>query len=348
MVRPALGSGACGFDEAGRGMTNLTVRELKQAEWDRWDDWLALQPWGSPFSAAWWLDANCRAFGGHPLLLGVFDGEQLVGGVALRITDVGPVHVVRPSMLYNPIVIAVGSAQSRQKVLATLLEDMARRRLVVPSLACTTDMVDLRQAVWHHWNLMASWTVVITLKTWTLDDVSPAELNKMRKAQRAEVTAHVEPPDADVLYNLMKASMTRQGQETPLGREQLRILIEATGAHGMQTVVRGVDGVPLSAGFVMAHGTRIAYHIWSGTSPIGLTKGAAVAMYVGRLEQLQARGYEYLDCCGASLPGLSDFKLSFGGTLTTRLAISREPLWYKAARLVHVCLLWFKRVLRRH
>ena len=329
-------------------MTNLTVRELKQAEWDRWDDWLALQPWGSPFSAAWWLDANCRAFGGHPLLLGVFDGEQLVGGVALRITDVGPVHVVRPSMLYNPIVIAVGSAQSRQKVLATLLEDMARRRLVVPSLACTTDMVDLRQAVWHHWNLMASWTVVTALRTWTLDDVSRGELTKMRKAQRAEVTARVEPPDADVLYDFVQESMSRRGIEESLSREQLRILIEAAGAHGMQVVVRDVDGTPSSTLFLMFHGTRAAYGIWAGTSAIGLTKGAAVAMYVFILKELQARGYEYLDWGGASLPGVSDFKLEFGGTLTTRLAISREPLWYKAARLVHVCLLWLKRVLRRH
>src|SRR5664280_153985 len=117
-------------------MSDLTVRELKQVEWDHWDEWLAQQPWGSPFSSAWWLDANCRAFGGHPLLLGVLDGEQLVGGVALRITDVGPVHVVHPSTIYNPIVIAVESAQGRQKVLGTLLEDLARRKLVVPLLAC--------------------------------------------------------------------------------------------------------------------------------------------------------------------------------------------------------------------
>ena len=116
------------------------------------------------------------------MLLGVFDGEKLVGGVALRIRDVGPVHVVRSSMLYNPIVIAAGSVQGRQKILATLLEDLDRRRLIVASLACTTDMVDLRQAVWHHWKLMVSWTVVITLKIWTLDDALPAELNKMGKA----------------------------------------------------------------------------------------------------------------------------------------------------------------------
>ena len=330
-------------------MRDLVVRELKQAEWDRWDDWLALQPWGSPFSAAWWLDANCRAFGGHPLLLGVFDGEQLVGGVALRITDVGPVHVVRPSMLYNPIVIAVESPQSRQKVLATLLEDMARRKLIVRPLTCTTDMVDLRQAVWHHWNLTASWTVVTALRTWVLEkDVSRMELQQMRKAQRAEVTAHVEPPDADVLYNLMQATILRHGHEGSQTRVQFRTLVEAAGTHGMQIVVRDVDGVPLSAVLVMAQGTRAAYSVWVGTSAIGLAKGATVAGYVFMLKELQARGYEYLDWCGASLPGLSDFKLSFGGTLTTRLTISREPLWVRATVPVHVRLSQLKSVLRRH
>jgi len=185
-------------------MTNLIVRELKRAEWDRWDKWLAMQPWDSPFSSAWWLEENCKAFGGYPLLLGVLDGEQLVGGVALQIMDAGPLRVVRPSMLYNPIMIATGSAQSRQKVLAALLEDMACRRLVVRFLKCTTDMVDLRQAVWHHWDLAASWTVVIALKGWTPEkDMSRTELQQMRKAQRAEVMARVEPPDADILYDLL-------------------------------------------------------------------------------------------------------------------------------------------------
>jgi hypothetical protein len=256
---------------------------------------------------------------------------------------------VHSSMCYNPIVIAAGSVQRRQNVLGTLLQDMARRRLVVPPLTCTTDMVDLRQALWHCWNVTASWTVVTALSTWVLEeDVSRAELNKVRKAQRAEVTARVEPPDADVLYDLMQATMSRQGQDVHPNRKQLRTLVEASGTHGVQTVARGVDGVPLSAGFVMAHGTHVAYDIWAGSSTIGLAKGAAVARYVCLLKELQARGYEYFDWCGANLPGVSDFKLEFGGTLTTRLAISREPLWFRAAFPVYVRLSQLKGVLGRH
>lgn len=309
----------------------LTVRELQQAEWNRWDDWLALQPWGSPFSSTWWLDANCRAFGGHPLLLGVFDGDALAGGVSLRVTNIGSAHVVRSSMLYNPIAIGAGSVLNQQKVLAALLEDIAGRRLVVRPLTCTTDMVDLRQAVWHHWDLTVGWTVVTPLRTWTSEkDVSGGELKQVRKAQRAEVTAHVEPPDADVLYDLMQETMTRHGEEGSLTREQLRTLVKAAGTHGMQTVVRGADGAPLSAAFVMAHGTRVAYGIWAGTSVLGLTQGAAVARDVFRLKELRSMGYEYFDWCGANLAGISDFKLKFGGTLATCLSISREPMWFKA------------------
>jgi hypothetical protein len=330
-------------------MSNLTVRELKQAEWDRWDQWLALQPWGSPFSAAWWLDANCRAFGGHPLLLGVLDEEQLVGGVALRVMDVGPIHMVRSSMLYSPVVIAAGSAQSTQKVLAALLEDVARRRLVVPPLTCTPDMVDLRQAVWHHWNVTASWTVMSELTTWTVEDaVSRSEREKIKKSIRAGVTSCMEPPDTDLLYELMQATMSRQGQFMRLTRGQLRVLIEAAGTHGMQTTVRDKDGTPLSSCFVMFHGTRVAYDIWSGTSVSGLAKGAAVARCVFRQRELQARGFKYLDWCGANLPGVSDFKLNFGGTLTTRLAVSREPLWFRTAFPVYVRLSQLNGFLGRH
>jgi hypothetical protein len=193
-------------------------------------------------------------------------------------------------------------------------------------------MVDLRQAVWHHWNMTTSWTVVTSLRTWVLEkDVSRAELKQLRKAQRADFVARVEPADADILYDLMRASMSRQGQDMRLTREQLGTLLKAVGGHGMQTVVRGNDGVPVSAGFVIAHGTRAAYDVWAGTSPIGLEKGAAVARYICLLQELQARGYEYFDWCGANLPGVSDFKLEFGGTLTTYLAVSKRPLWFKMA-----------------
>ncbi len=329
-------------------MTNLIVRELKQTEWDGWDHWLALQPWGSPFSASWWLDANCRAFGGHPLLLGVLDGEQPVGGVALRIMDAGPLHVVRPSMLYNPIVIGAGSAQRRQQVLAALLEDMTRRKLVVRHLNCTTDMVDLREAAWHHWDLTAAWTVVQSLKAWTLEDsVSRDKRRMLRIAQRAEVTARVEPPDADVLHDLLQASILRHKHASTPTREQLHTLVEAAGTHGIQIVARDVDGVPLSALFLMSQGTRVAYGVWSGTSAIGLTKGATVAMYVLQLRELQVRGYEYFDWCDASLPGYSDFKLEFGGTMTICLAVSREPQWLKTVTVGRVRLSRLRHVVRR-
>jgi len=208
--------------------------------------------------------------------------------------------------------------------------------------------VDLREAVWHHWDLTAAWTVVQPLKTWILEkDVARAELRQLRKAQRAEITARVEPADADVLYDLVYASMSRRQQPVGATREQLHILVEAAGTHGMQIVARDVDGVPLSAMLVLAHGTCAAYCLWIGTSAIGLTKGATVAMYISTLQELQIREYEYLDWCGGSLPGLSDFKLKFGGTLTTRLTISREPLLIRGMYPVYARLLQFRRIVRR-
>jgi hypothetical protein len=193
-------------------------------------------------------------------------------------------------------------------------------------------MVDLRQAVWHNWDMTTQWTVMTALESWSVDgSVSKGERKMLKKAERCGITARVEPLDADVLYDLLTATFTRQGVKSYQNRRQLGVLIGAAGAHGMQVVVRDGDGVPLSADFTMAQGTRGAYGIWAGTSAIGLAKGAAAAMCVYRLKELQARGYEYFDWCGANLPGVSDFKLKFGGTLATSLSIARQPLWFKTA-----------------
>jgi hypothetical protein len=228
--------------------------------------------------------------------------------------------------------MAATDVQRRQQVLGVLLDEMVRQRLVVPALDCTPDVVDLREAVRRRWGLTAGWTVVTALKTWTLEDaVSRAELKQMRKAQRAEVTACIERCDADVLYDLMEATMSRQNVRLHQSRRQLRILLEGIGAHGMQVVARDSKGTALSAGLVMSHDGRVAFDTWAGTSRIGLASGAAVARYVLLLEELRARGYDYFDWCGANLPGVSDFKLQFGGVLTTRLTLSRQPLWFKAA-----------------
>lgn len=313
-------------------MNDLIARELKEDEWDGWDAWLAQQWWGSPFSAAWWLDANCRAFGGYPLLLGVYDGEELAGGVALRVRDACSLKFAGFSILYSPIVMARRGTQRTQRALGVLLEEMARRRLVVPSLECTPDIVDLRQAVWHQWDLTAGWTVMTALKTWTPRScLSHGHWRTLKKAERSKIVSHVEPIDAGILWDLVTATMLRQGVSLHQSKKQFRGLVEAVGSHGMQVVVRDVDGTPLSTAFIMYHGTRVAYDVWAGTSGTGLTKGASVAMYVFGLGELQARGFEYFDWCGANLPGVSDFKLEFGGALTTRLAVSRQPSWFKGA-----------------
>lgn len=334
---------------SGDVMKDMVVRELNEADWSRWDEWLAAQPWGSPFSSAWWLNASCRAFGGHPLILGVQVGEQLLGGAALRIDDIRSLHVVRPSMLYNPIVMAEGHIQTTQQALKALLREIALRGLIVRPLKSTPNVVDLREAVWDHWDLTASWTAVTALKSWDLErDISRMERQQLRKSRSAGIVASVEPSNPDVLYDLVRETILRHGHEPSLTRKQMGILVEEASAHGIQTVARATDGTPLSAGFTMWHGAHTAYDIWSGTSATGLARGTAVARYVCLLQELQARGYEYFDWCDTTAPGYSDFKLEFGGQMMTCLSIARQPWWLKSATITREHLSKLAGALGRH
>lgn len=329
-------------------LASLTVRELVRAEWQQWDDWLTLQSNVSPFVSACWLDANLKAFGGRPMLLAVFDEGRFCGGVALRITDVGPVHIVRPSMWYNSLFIVGKSDQRRQQALDALLKEIEQRRLVVRPLPCTTDIVDLRQAIWRGWSVTVGWTVMQSLQSWSVEtDVLAAEVRQLRKSQHVGVKVGTETPDADLVYDLVRESLVRRKVPVQVDREQTAILMKAYGDNGIQVVARDSDGRPLSASYTVAQDNRTAYCLWIGTSAVGLKQGATVAMYVATIEELKKRGYEYLDWCGGSLPGLSDFKLKFGGTLRTRLTVSRMSFWFKALYPQYLGLLSLRRRLKR-
>ena len=308
------------------------MRELQQAEWSHWDEWLALQRWGSPFSSSWWLASCCEAFGGSPLLLVVLEGDRIVGGVSLRISCMGSFRVTRSSMLYNPIVLAEGSARSRQQVLCALLDSIVQRRIIVPSLTCTPDLVDLRSAVWKGWRLRAEWTVINDLPEWSPESQpTAAERRQARKAMRAGVTARVEEPDAGLLHTLMGETMARQATTVRITRDAVRVLVKAAGDHGLFVVVRDRNGVALAATFVMFQGCHAAYEVWSSNSVSGLAVGAPALGFLTLLKEMQVRGFQSFDWCGGNLPGVSDFKLEFGGRLVTRLSIDESPLWFKAA-----------------
>lgn len=314
-------------------MNDLIARDLRPSEWEDWDRWLESGPWGAPFASAWWLDATCRAFGGHPVILCVLQEEKILGGIALRMTDVGPMHIVRPSLVYNPIVMDQGSWQHRKQALELLLIQLESRWLTVPPITLTPDMVDLRIATWRHWQLTAGWTALTQLNQWSVEtDVSRTELQQLRKAQREGLEASVEPADPNLLFGLMETAMRRHGLVMRPTENQLEMLVRAAGTHGMQVVVRDANGLPISSGFIMTQSATSAYYVWAGTSTAGLAQGAAVLRDIYILKELQARGCKRIDWCGASIQGVSDFKLKLGSSLAVRLAIAREPWWCRRLR----------------
>lgn len=311
-------------------MMNLSIRELTEREWNDWDAWLMQQAWGSPFSSSWWLASSCSALGGSPLILAAFDGPRLIAGMSLRVAAMGPLRLVRPSPLYNPVILPDGSSRRRLLVLGALLDAIVQRRLIVPSLTCTPDTVDVRAAAWREWSVLPEWTVVNTLPGWSLEASCTRSLRmNVRKAGDAGITAAVEHPDAALLAGLMEMSMQRHGEGGRMTGRQLNTFMEAAADRALFVVARAADGVPVSAVCYMWNSRETAFALWGGSSPGGLSAGACSLAYATGLSELRRRGFQRIDWCGGNLPGVSDYKLEFGGDLVTRLCIAREPAWFR-------------------
>ncbi|HEU5466471.1 MAG TPA: hypothetical protein VFU75_06240, partial [Gemmatimonadales bacterium] len=61
----------------------LTVGEVGEGEYGRWEKFIAAAPGGSVYSTPGYLDALCTAAGGRFRLLAARQGEEIAGGVAL-------------------------------------------------------------------------------------------------------------------------------------------------------------------------------------------------------------------------------------------------------------------------
>lgn len=74
---------------------DITVRPLRETEFDEWSSLVSHSPDGSIFSLPQYLEVLCRTAGGRFSVLGVRYGDELAGGVALyeRDSQIGRAHV---------------------------------------------------------------------------------------------------------------------------------------------------------------------------------------------------------------------------------------------------------------
>ena len=319
----------------------LTVGEVGEGEYGRWEKFVAAAPGGSVYSTPGYLDALCTAAGGRFRLLAARQGEEIAGGVALYERDSRLGRYVSPRLLlyYNGIVIRKYDTQypseSTGRVLKVLtaLEEALRASHASVNLR-SRGLTDARPFLAQGWSTVPSYSYVVDLTDLTAA-WGKVEQNLRRLVERAESQglSFSEDQDFDAFFALHATTLERHGTGVYLPRDAFRKFVATLAERnlGRLYLVRAPDGRAVAAQLCLLGSHPVSHTASAGADPEFNKAGASAFLRWRAFQALAKLGFRANDLTDASLNPVTHFKSQFGGSLELTLVLqSRAAAAFRA------------------
>jgi hypothetical protein len=312
----------------------LTARELAPEERDLWGEFVRASPSGSAYSLPEYLEALAGAAGGRVLVLAVFRGDTIAGGVAIyeQHSPVGSFVAPRLLLYYNGLVL-------REYETRYPSERLARQVEVIDALAAACEtrgygrlelrsrnaVFDARPLLARGWAVEPSYSYVVPIEDlesqWQRVDQN---LRRLIERGRKQELSLVVDEDFDSFFDLHEATHDRKGAPIYLEREAFRRyythLRERELCHLFHACLP--DG-RIAASQLVLVGHHVTHTVCAGTAAEFQNLGSSPFLRWHVFEWLAARGYAGNDLTDATLGSVSRFKSQLGAELTLSLVASR-------------------------
>lgn len=323
-------------------------RLLSPDEYGDWDRLVATAPEGSPYHGSDYLDVLCRCAGGDFRVLGVRDGEELVGGVPLYERSALTGTYVKPRLLlyYNGVVLRDYDTRYPSRVtsrhlgiMEALERGLSARGYVGVELRCRSPRVDLRPFLARKWEARPGYTYVVPLADpgalWNRIDNNLRRLVDRATERELRFT---EDDDFDSFYRLHRMVSEEKGAPLYLPRDSYERYFRALHDRGLLHLfhARLPTGESVSAALVLASDHPVTHTVSAAADPDHYDTGASPFLRWRTFEALSERGYAANDLTGATLDSVSRFKRQLGADLALNLVLGgRDRPRFRLERRAH-------------
>ncbi|BAQ65679.1 GNAT family N-acetyltransferase [Geminocystis sp. NIES-3709] len=319
----------------------LTTRFLSENEYKKWAKFVLESPTGSIYSLPEYLEILCQITGDSFRILGVFQGIELVGGIALYETwsAFSLVAVASPRSLlsFHSPVLKHYSSNYPSKIRAryvAILESLINKLLELPyvylNLSISHLINDMRPFLKVGWQVYPHYTYIINLKD-TNKVWLNIEQNLRRLVDRAVKNGlnFSDDDDFDSFYKLHSETYQRKGLQLYLSENQYRKYYELLREKNLCRLhqVRLNNGQSIGAFLILNDNKSRSYTIFAGSDHNYLNLGSATFLRWKSFEHLGKLGYETNDLMGSSLNKVGHFKNQLGGELVTNWIVIKPPHW---------------------
>ena len=324
-------------------MADLEARFLSKEEYPLWDELAAASPLSSIFEESRWFLMVAEVMECPIEVVGVFDGESLVGGVVLSPAQrFGMRSAVLPPLCpTNSCIVAPRNVKSSAKqehhllrVTETLAEFL-KSRFSFAAVTNTPQMVDIRSFRWLDFSTNVLYTYQIDLESGGLSSLPGSLRRSVRKAEREGVTM-AEEADLDAAQALLDKTHERHGIAAPITRGQLGKLCDCMGetVHVRLAKQRNTDEYLAVLVTVADPARSVSHALLAGFDPAHRRLRAPAWLHWTEIEMCNERGLKTYDMVGADVQSNVDFKSEFEGRLVPYYQVSYASFAYRLAGFV--------------
>lgn len=318
--------------------SGCTTRFLVEAQYPEWNELVKGASSGSTYSRTDYLTALGHETGGSTRVLGVFRGEELIGGVAFleHSGRFGRAASNRHLLHYNGIVVKsrVSKYPSDQgarelEVVDAVVTALKNEPFDYIALNNQSGVTDFRPCLsMRDWTIVPSYSYVVSLKdisfAWERVDKNLRRL--IRRAEEAGMTI-TEDEDFESFFTLHAEVHDRKGAPIYLPKENFRRFYSTLAAAKLAKIfhARDLEGRSLASQLVLVGHPLRSHTVCAGSAKEGLSIGSTPFLRWKAFEILAKLGFSENDLTDASLNSVSRFKSELGAELRMNIVLSRRP-----------------------
>ena len=312
----------------------VSAHILDESAYPEWTDLVEQSSSGSIYSRPDYLEILCEATGGRYRILGVYQGEQLLGGIGLYESEASGGFILSNRLLlyYNSIVTRdyetrYPSERTSKElaILGTIEKFLSGAGYAHTVVHCRHTITDLRPFLSDGWSVRPSYSYIV----W-IHDIEEAfgrvEQNLRRLIRRSEQNGLTcsEDDDFESFFDLHYRTHERKGAPVYLPKEKYRRYVERLRASGLGRLyhVRLPSGQSVASQLVLLGDHPVTHTVCAAADPEHMKLGTTPFLRWKVLESLAGDGYYGNDLTDATLNEVTRFKSQLGGELVTNAVLS--------------------------
>jgi len=318
----------------------LEVREHGDAEFRAWDALIASSVQGTVFHTSDWLVPNALHLDRALMILGCYEGEELIGGCPLLLSNrYGLLKIASSAAALTPyggIVIAdIESTKRRErelhnnKVIAAVREYILQQRFDHVNLVNSPGLEDIRPFTQSGWISKVYYTYTLPIGGDVLDRISKNARRSIRKAQKLGVYA-TQHFDTEMYWDLTIDTFGKQNSRPPYSKEHLVNILNMIRDMNMgeMWVARTSSGEVAAAEVILTDSKTV--HRWSAASSEEHAYSGATSLLLSEIfADVMNRNYTSINLMAGNIPHLSTFVTSFNPNLVPYYGVELHKQKYR-------------------